>query len=724
MAQEYRRIFEERESALKNEIHSLTTERDEQGEELRELNSEMISARVRLQKERKDVTALESELDDIRKEKMEVEVKLKDAQTISFRASELESLKEQLRRKSDDFQSKLQENEDLRSKLRDLQVSYDRLEVQASQHLSMIKTMRQEFDTQLCQERDKTQAGLLFAQDRSNIFQKEMDSLKSELAQSREDKTKWNKIQTTISSERDDLQRQVAVLRAEKEVSDKELLRVQAELSEKLEISEDTLRTQVDDLQRQLTLSHTALKGSEAKNRRQEVEHSQQLQSYKEIAEAKFKKLQKEQSLEPKEAGEHTAKTDCSQVFDSLATPSTPLHNTHAGKARQRINRENNAVIDIRDSSNPQCTVLERRSSTARSQLPRSQRDGSTGLHSVNENSRDNFRPQETPDDYDLSVVDPCAEKVQETQENEGLPVPYGDFDEAFGPVAHKTPPSQHSSSTELSIIDSERMAQIEQEVGFDLPLTRGHERGVSKQCLVQAYAMETSVQSDSLSVEGSSSSFSQDRPRSRANTTSRIIPSRSRVPHHFEQHSNARDTMAKETTKYQPCEKVKHKTGNSNIRCLGSIPLQPAPEQINTHIDPRLLDRFNTGNDRLQASQDDSSQKRKSFSIETEKGASSKKRRVAAHPGSPQSPSPSVSYISGSSKTASRGKGLDSSSSAATSRASKRAPSSSKSNGSGRLLLSSNKSQTNTPTRRSSIRPKKSKGMEGRFSQELDTSR
>jgi len=117
------------------------------------------------------------------------------------------------------------------------------------------------------------------------------------------------------------------------------------------------------------------------------------------------------------------------------------------------------------------------------------------------------------------SQVDSDLGSVSDAQ-GIGLAMTMNDFDESLSHASLHELEKDKASSTNLTPIDSDVLEHL----GRDVTLQCGSSYAIHAGTFVR-HEKGTSTQSDSLSESGSRSSYSYERPKSQANTASRLVP-------------------------------------------------------------------------------------------------------------------------------------------------------------------------------------------------------
>ncbi|KAJ4378000.1 hypothetical protein N0V83_000830 [Neocucurbitaria cava] len=583
----------ELESNRKNEIHHLTIERDEKENELKEQHKELSTAKEQLQTLRKTIKNHESELDKTRKEKTEIQAELENAQRkaeiSSSKLTEAADLKEQVRQKTEQLESRTHDlaglrraYADLNSSVTDLQNSDVTLRSQLSQYVSTIDALRREND-RISEAQQNAQTTVRSAQNEKSALKKDNKDLSSLLEQARSDGTKMKSTQETFLVERDSLQQQLAEYRVAKDLNEAETRRIQAEAADEKRMC-DAQCADLENLSLRLKESDTMLKEAEARLRLLDAEYHSKIESDGKAMENKIQLLHEEYDKKLRDVQTQTASIRQQQMTRSLALdePSTrSSQSIHTGSNRRRVTRQNHSVLNVHGSSNTPHYHLMGTTNTIEREVPAIQGGESEFSFSLfEEESQRNRALDDFIDDHDLSIVDPAAEAIDETQEMGVLSI------EDLAKQTRQTPQhetnSQNSSLTDLSTISSEEMSQMQMDVQHLSPsLLRGRDHGSS------TYEISQESGGDAWQHAGSSSSQSHNRPKSKANTASRIMPPPETSSPQVMRHNQALDPHVLTTgdlaqqprgirdrsspVLINPGTTAKHTYGNSGSQFLGS---------------------------------------------------------------------------------------------------------------------------------------------------------
>ncbi|KAH3945157.1 hypothetical protein HBI25_148960 [Parastagonospora nodorum] len=528
--------FIDKESGYRNDVHRLTSERDGLQALVDQHDKRIDAVKARCEEAKKDVSSARSELELAQNQKTEIEARCKalqrTAQDHSFGASEVSKLKEQMRQKSEELQSKteavvelesaLSESESLRTALKE---ACEHQQTEISQHLCAIESLRQETDIQLQEDRKRSEAAIQLAQNKNSALQKEKDDLQAKLESRELNEAKLSDSHKGPVLEREDLRHRTAELESAQEISSTQILHLQEELRSKTRKHEETLGT----LRQHQENSDSALKEAEAKIQLQKTEHTKKIEFDRRKYEAIVQNLQEELSKAKKEVVSGHASQQ--QTSSSSLPPQDPFAQEiqifNSGKAKKKVNRGNTLVL----------TGLGASSASLELSTQHSTRDHrrSAGGHSdtLFDEELHNDDSGQLYNDQGLSVVDPAAEQVEDTQELWQNLLPTEERIEKGTSGSLRGSKHSNRPSTELSSLSdslgSEDLAILREESqGPRRPSTPvfPDPRHISQsQRSSEERILETPTRSDRLSASSFHSSQCNDRPRSQANTASRLMP-------------------------------------------------------------------------------------------------------------------------------------------------------------------------------------------------------
>jgi hypothetical protein len=649
--------------------------------------------------------------------------------------AETATLKEQLRQTTEELRSKTQDYTELErrctemsNKATHLQGMQDQLQAQVSQHASAMENARQEADRRVSEMRQDTQKTLQLTQDQASTLEQEKQSLLSKLEQSRLNEAELNKTQATFLAEREKLLQQLAGMRAIKEAKEVETPRVEADYTERNRKPTVRHGTEIEDWSRRLTQTDAALKEAEAKLRLSEDQFQAKLASDRKRAEDNL--LQVEQKYKTAlQAATKLSSIDQQHASQSSVDQDRPLTRpleTHAGKTRKKLNRQNNSVFNNAGASTTQSSTPTGNPSSI-FQAQRERTELSPTLFDEHTGGDDLF-----DDENCLFLIGRESDYVPKIQEVGGLSLPQNVFDERLAQASQQERKRQKSSSTDFSSISSEELRQMQKEAQpVSTSMLRGLEYSSSKHDSSQVGAKETPMRSDNVSVAGSRSSQSNERPRSQANTASRMMPPPNNESHHFRSRNQAQDggTVSSRHALFNKSGQKFSSNGTSTPDFMH--PPSSVRKQTYSGHDPRNFIRTGSRQRTPRVMEQGHTEKRKSSTDQSERETAVKKQRTSsqAYPvvsssasrnyspfnsrssvvGSRSTTQADPAYVQGATSTSSRSK-TQASSSSIQPRTSSQIPSSSDGYSSRRQQPSSSQFQAASPMRRISTRLTRSK--------------
>lgn len=555
--------FADKESGYRNDIHRLTGERDGLQALVDHHDKKIDAARARCEEARNDVSSVRAELEIAQKEKTEIEARCKALQRIAqdhtFNASEASKLKEQMRQKSEQLQSNseevveletaLAESESRRAKLKE---ACEHQQTEISQQLSAIESLRQETDAERQEDRKKSEVAIQLAQNKASALQKEKEDLQAKLGHTEHNEAKLNNSNAGLVREGDNLRHRNAELESAKETSATQILCLQEELTSKTRKYEETLVT----LRQHQKSSDSALGEAEAKIQLQNTEHAKKIEFDRRKYEAIVQHLEEELSKAKKQAvSGHASQRQTSR---SSPTPqdafAQEMQNINSGKAKKKVNRGNTLVLNALGASSTPLELSMQQSTRGH----RTPAGGHSDTLFDEELHDDDFDPLDN--DQGLSVVDPAAEQVEDTQElwQDFLAtqerVEKGASGSLRGSKRSNPPPTELSSLSDS--LGSEDLAQLQEESQgsrrLSTPVFPHSRRNSQSQRSSEERVLETPTRSDKPSASSFHSSQSNDRPRSQANTASRLMPPPESKSSHFDKRESTHTPQGKGPASHQ----------------------------------------------------------------------------------------------------------------------------------------------------------------------------
>jgi hypothetical protein len=566
--------FSKKETGYRNDIHRLTNELEESKAMIQQHDKKMDAAKARCDDSRNAAQGLQSQLDVARKEKMEIEAKLKTlqltVQSQSSNAAEVEGMKENLRKKTEELQEKAREHAqlehthaELEASKRNLLVSWEQQQTEISQHSSAIDSLRQEAEAERREEQSKSKIAIELAQSQARTLEKEKSDLQTKLEKARISESKLNDTHTALVAERDDLRTRNTELEAAKEVSATEISRAHEDKADTVRTYEERLNTARRDQER----SDAALRDAEAKIQLERSQHHKKLEfdrqkyeeKYEDLVEAHTEELNR---IKAQEASRHDAQR---QTLPPTSLQHPALHSSQTmqtGKSRKKVSRENHTVLDVGGLSGTFASASAQGTARGRNQ-------GLDQSDNLFDEEYDSFDGDKLDKDQGCSITDPAAVLVEETQDIGGVLPPFveeiqdvsgiislfvaetqdvGGVLPPFGNLSNQARQKPCDESSLSESLTSDEMGQLEKDV-----------RAVRTQLSSQERVPETPTRPGNVSLSGSHSSHSHGRPRSQANTASRLIHPPETVSSHFDQSRPSPAARSKNSSRQHTPGKLDH---------------------------------------------------------------------------------------------------------------------------------------------------------------------
>ena len=496
-----------------DEIHSLKLNGRDQEKTVSELKKEVDAQKNTRQAERQTLKKKDSEIETLTKQNTEKDIQLKAAQQkINDTAGSVQiaELKGLLQRTTDQLHAKEKEHSSLElertadsKKLKELDGKQKEWQAEVTTNKRELENLRTEAQRSTA-ETKRLRTAVEEAETLETSLRQDIRRLQLECDQSRTSETRVRDAEAAFAVERDDLQRQIMELQLARKKSIEAAGRARKEAADESQKTANASRSQIEDVRHQL-------KQAEAKNREMEAAHQRQIQYHCQSMEAKYQLLVKE--VEQGSRGRQRA----TQSVVALATP-----------AQTACLQQSPTEEDDELPPNPWI------SEDSRSESPPSGQKDQDIYSFFDEEFQNGYGTQQ--------ILDPAAEVVIETQEVD-LPRPLSaQSSEEQGLTSNNR--TRHCSSPDLSSADSELMTQLEQASGVHPTTTlRGRDQSNDRQSVYRGSRGETSAPSKDIFDLRSQSPFSQDRPKSQANTASRMMPPQGSNSQHFSPRTHTVDT-------------------------------------------------------------------------------------------------------------------------------------------------------------------------------------
>lgn len=567
-----------------------------------------------------EIYRLTTEVDAVRKEKEAAESRASKAEQAAHehaaKSSEIENLKEHLRAKAEELQSKVKDFEDLdrsvsqiETRKRELDNQSQQQQAQISQHEHAMDDLKRKHESALdslrTSEQQSAQIAIQQAHNEMNVLEKEKEDLQVKLYEAQSQASTLSDTETALTNERDNLRRQNAELRTAKESCEEHLAKNQEAKTKETGQHEEA----IDTLRREHERSDAALKEAEAKIRRQDAEYRKKLEFDRGKFELRVQSLCEElEDLKnaPKASRASVKQQSSATSAAPQATP-TSLQNMGASKNRKKVIRDPKLV----QKSASKDTTL---SGAAKRHPTRQQVQGpSHGQNLFDQESQVSNQFGKVISDKEHDLVDPAAEPIENTQDMEFIAFSNNNFqDDLYQSMSHKpVKGSQHRPSDPIdrfplsSSLSSDSIEQLEKDV-LSTPTRKSQPCSLD---VSQDRVLETPTPSDSQSITSL-----HDRPRSQANTASRMMP-----PPSISQRSRELGKASSDEHKKTSGHAVAFGNAGTPLRRSGGSspdymhPPSSVSKHTYTHHSAEVQNHDEHAQGRLQGSSRNGTQKRKS---------------------------------------------------------------------------------------------------------------
>lgn len=491
----------------------------------------METARARCEEAKKDTNKLISELEVVHKAKTESEERLRALQGLAYgkgsSSAEATDLKERLRHEVEELQSKTEQfakleraYSQLESSRADLQTLCEQQQSEISRYSSVVESLRQGSDKEQCAKEKQGRATIQLAPNQTFTGEKEKADLQAGLERAETNETISSNTQAALIAERNDLRNRHAELKSAKEASKIQLLQMQEQKIEAVRIYEENL----DALRRQHERSDVALKEAEAKIQLQKAEHQKKIdfdrQKYESIVQTLTNDLNRVQAQIASTEG---TKLKASQITTSPEMSSRSLQVTYAGKNRKKVNRGNHSVLDVARLSGV-CANTSARHSFIDTQESTHRHDGDSRYSDIlfDEVPQVNCGVAKLVNSHHLSIVDPAAEQVDDTQEPTEVLLLVDDAAKQASQDSIQGSKRQNENLTYQSSLSaslrSDEITQLYEEYQCSaVPKLLERDPNLIVQAPLYEHTKESPMQLENTQLYA--------RPISQANTASRMIP-------------------------------------------------------------------------------------------------------------------------------------------------------------------------------------------------------
>lgn len=513
IARELEALFDGEQANKFNRLHE---EHDAREQELIATKSEVDTLRALNQE-------LDAELATIRQQKAELEANVENAQrtnrscsndnALATSANKAPQFHQECHSKTQDYATMEHAYKEMANRASELQNIHDLLQTQVAQNLVKIDGLSKEANgTQL-----KAETAVRLAQASVTTVEQESHDMAIRLEQSRREITTMKEANIKEAYERDTLRQQLGELQAASRTQEAELLRVRAEAAESRQALIDNQNAATSDANQDQARLESASNEAQATIRRSKDEHQGQLELHKKLMEGKMQQLNAdwERKLKEMMAQKDLSIQKATQSHKDGTAPDAPYG------AKKRVNRlSHTAPNSMNSPETPRLSSM----SVAAAQLPSTRTERETS-----ELSSNLFEEHVEAEDFlvetERLVINPFPELVPDTQGHEGLSMSIENFDERMGQATQRVMIRSDTSSSEMSSMSSESMMQLGKEAErTPAQLLCGQEHS-TKQRTPASWSEQAGHGSENKRESNRQALGSNERPRSQANTASRLMP-------------------------------------------------------------------------------------------------------------------------------------------------------------------------------------------------------
>jgi hypothetical protein len=568
----------------------------------------------------------------------------KNIETLESKSAEVTDLQAQLQNMTEELHSKERDCADLdrrfqenTEKISELQGLYSNLQAEVTQHQTTIQTMRRDADNEVTKMRQDASDTLQISSDRVSSLQEEKKSLSTRLEQAQMNEAK--------------LQHEVAELRAAKEA---DIFRVQPKVDEKSQKLVEQHRIEVDDWRRRMSQKDAVLKEMEAKMRLAEDQHKTKIATDREKAESNMRKLEQKYRYFIRKAREQG---NLNQQVGSQAHAARGIlpesgETTQAVKARKKVSRQNHSMLEV---SEDQDSHSKKPSSVFHAESSQSQLEDDDLFATQ-------LEEQGEIDDVSNEAIDIYHEprNVTESHDAQNLSITQDVSNGDFLQAPQQQLKHQVSSSSDLSNMSTDELTVMEKSQPVSTGMLGGYDRdgfnsgnAFSKfsqtleetQCVPPVVSQNynrdlfyrgtastnvgVALVADNESVADSQSSRSSGRPKSQANTASRMMPPHSNGSDYPRRSVEGHAVNLGASTRHTMYSRANLKLSSSNSRPSKLS----SSKQIYSQHESRRSAPIEFQHNSSQATKQEHTKKRKSSIDQTERNSATKKQRSRSQP-------------------------------------------------------------------------------------------
>ncbi|KAF2796924.1 hypothetical protein K505DRAFT_415434 [Melanomma pulvis-pyrius CBS 109.77] len=548
---DYQKKVQDKEATWMNDLHRVTSERDDKQKALQTAGRELDATREALQRAQQQLRSAESEMKSLSKEKTDVESKLKKLQRVAEESSsastEIANLKSQQKRKDDAVQVKEQElstlrqdNASLRNEASALQVSIKQLQDQRIENQSTIQDFGREADNQSAENR-KMETTLQEMKNQIAELKNQNQDLESTLKGSRSIEALLKNAQAKASSELEGLRREIAGLQTAQQAMKQESERTLTEVDGDRKKANAEFCAEIGDLQNRLMQANAALKASETNTQRIGKEIEQALETYKSVTQKKVQQNQQKMENEYKQKFDQELQRRMEEIREEIVeqnrqnigprefsqlqahqrssttiTTSTASQDLHGSTPKKKVNRRSATVSTVEGLSGGQENLLLGGLKAA--ETVQYEDEWSDHFDLADASFANDLGTRERLDMNGVSILEPGLEVVPDVQA-EGPLTTFKSFNQHLGPSTCR----KRSSTSSLSDPDPQIFSILQgPESKPNCPTRAAESRTPRKNRLP---SKPSNIQTPSRPAQVPiQETHSYDRSTSRANTASRMV--------------------------------------------------------------------------------------------------------------------------------------------------------------------------------------------------------
>ncbi|USP79560.1 uncharacterized protein yc1106_06834 [Curvularia clavata] len=449
--------------------------------------------------------------------------------------------------------------EELRKNANGQEAANNKLKAQISQQQSLMKVMSQEADERASRKQQEARSIAELARDKVSLLENETQTLLSELSKARENEHRMKRVEEALSAEKDRLHQEVRDMHSAIDTKDMEIAQIRTEFVNEHQKAIEQYRNDVEECKRRLAETTTSLKEAEANTKLLEDHYQAKISADQQLAESKLLELEteyhnvlqlvKEQSSPLEWHGPHNkASNPC------LSHTGQKLSST---KGQKRVERDNRSIIETSQEQDHR-RELSILSHTEGSQAQSEDQD----LFALFIGDIDSSIQGQA--NGDLTANHGCN-SIPTSQNLGASPFAQASLKERLVRTATIEPQRQIRSSSGFSSMASDELARIQKELEPDMT-SRLHSRNAGSQRLEKPFDDNKPEFShtDNASVMSSQSYQSQERPKSQANTSSRMFPPHGSAPKQNQSPSQSQVIQTKLPSKHEKLDSMIHNLGHS----------------------------------------------------------------------------------------------------------------------------------------------------------------